>query len=221
MTDTDTSMPTVLLTGFGPFGGHDDNPSQAVVRALDDKVVAGHRIVGRALPVEFGASLRALRRAIRQLRPVLVICVGQAGGRANLSLERVAINVDDARIPDNAGAQPVDTAVVAGGPAAYFTTLPVKAMLVALTRAGIPAEVSQTAGTFVCNHVFYGTMHALRRHRAVRGGFIHIPYSDAQAACHPGQPGLPLETMIDGVRIAVEAALSHASDVTLAAGAEH
>ena len=217
----DASLPTVLLTGFAPFGGHVDNPSQAVVRALDGEVVAGHRLVGRELPVEFGRSLRTLRGAIREARPALVVCVGQAGGRAKISLERVAINVDDARIPDNAGAQPVDTPVVAGGPAAYLTTLPVKAMLVAMTRAGIPVEVSQTAGTFVCNHVFYGLMHALRRRKPVRGGFIHIPYSDAQAACHPGQPGLPLETMVAGVRIAVEAALSHATDVVVAAGAEH
>jgi len=214
-------MPVVLLTGFAPFGGEDENPSQAVVRTLDGEVVAGHRIVGRELPVVFGESLHALRHAIGQVRPALVVCVGQAGGRANISLERVAINVDDARIPDNTGAQPIDRAVVAGGPAAYFTRLPVKAMLVAMTRAGIPTEVSQTAGTFVCNHVFYGLMHALRRRRTVRGGFIHIPYSAAQAARHPGQPGLPVETMVSGIRIAVEAALSHAVDVAVTGGAEH
>ncbi len=128
-----------------------------------------------------------------EVKPALVLCVGQAGGRAQLSLERVAINVDDARIPDNAGACPIDAAIATDGPAAYFTTLPIKAMLAALREAGFPAEVSQTAGTYVCNHVFYGLMHALRHDQSVpgvRGGFIHIPYSPEQAAHHPGAPSL-------------------------------
>lgn len=216
-----TDAPTVLLTGFEPFDGDDTNPSQAVVRALDGRMLAGHRIVGRELPVVFGQSLQALRCALRQTRPALVVCLGQAGGRAGLSLERIAINVDDARIPDNAGAQPVDTPVVAGGPAAYFTSLPIKAMRMALDDAGIPASVSQTAGTFVCNHVFYGLMHALRRRRGVRGGFIHVPWSDLQAARRPGAPGLPVATMVEGIGIAVDAALAHPVDVAVAAGAEH
>lgn len=213
--------PTVLLTGFEPFDGDDTNPSQAVVRALDGRMLAGHRIVGRELPVVFGQSLQALRRAIRQTRPALVVCLGQAGGRAGLSLERIAINVDDARIPDNAGAQPVDTPVVGGGPAAYFTGLPVKAMRMALDAAGIPASVSQTAGTFVCNHVFYGLMHALRRRKGVRGGFIHVPWSEEQAARRPGEPGMPVATMAEGVRIALEAALAHPVDLPVPGGAEH
>ena len=213
--------PTVLLTGFEPFDGDDTNPSQAVVRALDGRMRAGHRIVGRELPVVFGQSLQALRRAIRQTRPALVVCLGQAGGRAGLSLERIAINVDDARIPDNAGAQPVDTPVVGGGPAAYFTGLPVKAMRMALDAAGIPASVSQTAGTFVCNHVFYGLMHALRRRKGVRGGFIHVPWSEEQAARHLGEPGMPVATMAEGVRIALEAALAHPVDLPVPGGAEH
>ena len=213
--------PTVLLTGFEPFDGDDTNPSQAVVRALDGRMLAGHRIVGRELPVVFGQSLQALRRAIRQTRPALVVCLGQAGGRAGLSLERIAINVDDARIPDNAGAQPVDTPVVGGGPAAYFTGLPVKAMRMALDAARIPASVSQTAGTFVCNHVFYGLMHALRRRKGVRGGFIHVPWSEEQAARHPGEPGMPVAAMAEGVRIALEAALAHPVDLPVPGGAEH
>lgn len=212
---------TVLLTGFQPFGGEQVNPSWQAVSALHGTRIARHRVVARELPVAFGASLKALRAALRDMRPALVICVGQAGGRAQLSLERVAINIDDARIPDNTGQQPVDVPVVAEGPAAYFSTLPVKAMRHALNAAGFPAEVSQTAGTYVCNHVFYGLMHALRRQRIVRAGFIHIPYSPAQASMHPGTPSVAVETVTEALRLAVKVALNTRMDARLAAGAEH
>lgn len=217
---TKSRLPTILLTGFAPFGGETRNPAWEAVSALGGVRISGHRVVARELPVVFGASLKVLRAAIRDTRPALVLCVGQAGGRAQLSLERVAINVDDARIADNAGACPIDMPVVADGPDAYFTTLPIKAMLVALREAGIPAEVSQTAGTYVCNHVFYGLMHALRRTR-VRAGFIHVPYAPAQAALHPGAPSLAIETMVAGLRIALRAALTTTTDRRIAAGAEH
>lgn len=212
---------TVLLTGFQPFGGEQVNSSWQAVSALHGTRIAGHRVVARELPVAFGASLKALRAALRDMRPALVICVGQAGGRAQLSLERVAINIDDARIPDNTGQQPVDVPVVAEGPAAYFSTLPVKAMRHALNAAGFPAEVSQTAGTYVCNHVFYGLMHALRRQRIVRAGFIHIPYSPAQASMHPGTPSVAVEMVTEALRLAVKVALNTRMDARLAAGAEH
>ena len=212
---------TILLTGFAPFGGEELNPSWQAVAALDGERIGGHRVMARLLPVEFGASLDALRVALEHVRPALVLCVGQAGGRAQLSLERVAINVDDARIPDNAGAAPVDAPIAADGPAAYFATLPIKAMLAALREAGIPAEVSQTAGTYVCNHVFYGLMHALRATPGVRGGFVHIPYSPQQAARHAGAPSLALETVVQALRIALETAIDTAADRRLAAGAEH
>lgn len=211
---------TVLLTGFAPFAGEATNPSWEAARQLHGRRIAGHRVVSRQLPVEFGTSLKALRAAIRETKPTLVLCVGQAGGRAAISLERVAINVDDARIPDNAGAQPVDTKIVENGPAAYFTGLPIKAMLAALREAGIPAEVSQTAGTYVCNHVFYGLMHALR-HRRIRGGFVHIPYAPEQALRHPGAPALDLDTVVRALRIAIQTAMATANDTRLAAGAEH
>lgn len=216
-----TSPATVLLIGFAPFGGETANPSWEAVRQLHGRRVAGHRIVARQLPVEFGASLKAMRAAVREAKPKLVVCVGQAGGRAAISLERVAINVDDARIPDNAGAQPVDVEIVRDGPAAYFTGLPIKAMLAELRAAGIAAEVSQTAGTFVCNHVFYGLMHALRHQPGVRGGFIHVPYSPAQATRRPDAPSLPAATVAEGLRIAVQAALDTAQDLRIAAGAVH
>lgn len=214
-------LPTVLVTGFEPFGGERSNPSWDAVHALDGARIASHRIATRCLPVEFGASLSALRQAIGELQPALVLCVGLAGGRASLSLERVAINVIDARIPDNAGACPIDEAIAADGPAAYFSGLPIKAMLAALREAGIPAEVSQTAGTYVCNHVFYGLMHALRDRPGVRGGFIHIPFSTEQAAAHPGAPGLPIATVSAGLRIAVRVTLTTTDDRRIAAGAEH
>lgn len=214
-------LPTVLLTGFEPFDGETVNPSWEAVRALHGKRIGGHRVVARALPVVFGAAGTALRVALRETQPALALCVGQAGGRAQLSLERIAINVDDARIADNTGACPIDTPVVADGPAAYFATLPVKAMLAALRDAGIPAEVSQTAGTYVCNHVFYGLMHALRRTPRVRGGFMHIPYSPEQAAAHPGAPSLATEVVVEGLRVALRAALENRTDLRITGGAEH
>lgn len=215
------AAPTVLLTGFAPFGGDAGNPSWEAARALDGTRIRGHRVVSRCLPVEFGRSLRELRAAIREVQPAAVVCVGLAAGRPQVAIERVAINVDDARIADNAGASPVDAPVVAGGPAAYFATLPIKAILLALREAGIPAGISQTAGTYVCNHVFYGLMHALRRTPGVRGGFIHVPYAPADAVAHPGAPSLPLELTTEALRIAIRATLATGKDRRVAAGAEH
>ena len=165
----------------------------------------------------FGASARRLHALLAQHRPALAICLGLAASRAALSLERVALNIDDARIPDNAGAQPIDTLVVPGAPAAYFSTLPIKAMQAQLNWAGIPAEISQSAGTFVCNHVFYALMHRLataRGLRRTRGGFIHVPMLPEQ-----GAPSLPLETMVQGLRIAIRTALTVPHDLRLPGGA--
>ena len=214
-------LPTILLTGFEPFDGQSINPSWEAVHALHGKRIAGHRVVARRLPVTFGASLKLLRAAIREVSPALVICVGLAGGRTHISLERIAINVDDARIPDSDGDQPVDEAIVAGGPAAYFATLPIKSMLAGLRAAGFPVEVSQTAGTYVCNHVFYGLMHALRQRPRIRAGFIHIPYSPQQAAAIADAPGLAVETVTEALRLALRIAIATSNDQRLAAGAEH
>jgi pyroglutamyl-peptidase len=206
----------VLVTGFDPFGGSPVNPSWYAVQALHGREIAAHRIVGAELPTVFGASIERLEQLLLQHRPRLVICTGQAGGRGALSLERVAINVNDARIPDNAGEQPVDTTIAADGPAAYFTTLPIKAMLQALLADGIRAEVSQTAGTFVCNHVFYGLMHLLAqpRFQGVRGGLIHVPYLPEQ-----GQPSMLLSQIVRGLEVAIECALATEHDIRKQAGA--
>jgi pyroglutamyl-peptidase len=148
-------MKTVLLTGFEPFDGAAINPSWEAVRQLDGWVGDGFKVVARLLPCVFGRAAEACSPSSTKSSPTSSIAVGQAGGRPEISIERIAINVDDARFVDNAGQQPVDLPIVDGGPAAYFTTLPIKAMVAAMREQGLKAGVSQTAGTFVCNHVFY------------------------------------------------------------------
>ena len=211
-------MKTVLLTGFEPFAGDKLNPSGEIARQLDGAVIGGWQVRGAVLPCVFGKSAKELDRLLKAHRPALVICLGLASGRAEITPERVAINVDDARLPDNAGRQPVDRPIVVGGPAAYWSTLPIKAIVQALRRNRIPAAVSQTAGTFVCNHVFYALMHRLAQKRtAVRGGFIHIPAQPELAK--KGQPSLPLRTMRDAVALAIEVAAKRGRDVRRAGGA--
>ena len=205
-------MKTVLLVGFEPFGGDGLNPSEEIADTLDGQTIHGRLVAGRVLPCEFGEARVGLAKLVRAIHPELVIAIGQAGGRAEITPERVAINVDDARIPDNAGRQPIDRPVVRGGPAAYWSTLPIKAIVAALKEEGIPAAVSQTAGTFVCNHVFYGLMHELRWQKKIRGGFIHVPWTTAQAAKRKG-PGLPLEQMVRGIELAIETAVSVRRDL--------
>jgi pyroglutamyl-peptidase len=214
--------PIALVTGFEPFAGEQVNPSQEIARALDGETIAGHRIVSATLPTEFARSLFALEALIEKHRPALVLALGQAGGRAGISLERVAINLIDARIADNAGTQPVDVAVVENAPNAYFSTLPLKAMLVRLRAEGIEAALSHTAGTFVCNQVFFGLAHLLATaHPQVRGGFVHVPYLPEQAARHAGSPEMPLEAMIAAVHLALEVALTTQQDLRYPAGTTH
>ena len=202
------NTPRILLTGFEPFGGDPVNPSLLIARALDGEVVAGARVEAVELPCVFHRALSALDEALARTRPVLAVALGLAAGREGLSIERVAINVDDARIPDNAGAQPMDEPIAPGGPAAWFSTLPIKAMAAELNAAGVPASVSQTAGTFVCNHVFYGLQQRLVG-TGVRSGFIHVPLLPEQAARYPGKPVLALEDQVRGVRLALQVALTH------------
>ncbi len=206
---------TILVTGFEPVGGDAFNPSQAVAQALAGRTIAGRRVVGAVLPCVFGRANEELRRLLRRHRPGLVVCLGLAAGRDEITPERVAINVDDARIPDNAGAQPVDRPIARGGPAAYFSTLPVKAIVAALRAAGPRASVSQTAGTFVCNHVFYGLMRALARRPGVRGGFVHVPPV-------PARDGLPdageLSRLTAAIALVLEVAARNRRDLRQGGG---
>ncbi len=217
-------MPKIILvTGFEPFDGERVNPSWEIAARLDGWTVGDHLVVARRLPCVFAPILEALDRELTALSPDIVVAIGQAGGRVDLSLERVAINVDDARIADNTGARPIDEPVVAGGPAAYFTTLPVKATRQRLHEAGLPASVSNTAGTFVCNHAFYALRHLVATtHGGVRAaGFVHIPYLPQQALRHPGAASMGLETLEAAFRIVLDTAVAVRVDEPIAAGATH
>lgn len=233
-------MVRILVTGFEPFGGQSLNPSWEVARALHgmqlqglpgaqgaqgeqgnqgnqgdegvQDVLSAHSATVTAvqLPCVFAQALPALQQALAQHRPDIVLALGQAEGRCDFSIERVAINVQDARIPDNAGAQPIDVPVIAGGPAAYFSTLPIKSLVAGLKAAGFPASVSQTAGTFVCNQVFYALQHALAG-LGVHSGFMHLPLLPEQAAQWPGPtlPSWPASLQIAGVTQALALLVAH------------
>ncbi|TNH43598.1 pyroglutamyl-peptidase I [Photorhabdus luminescens] len=215
-------MKTVLITAFEPFDGEAINPSWESVRQLQNQQLSGAHIETRQLPCVFNTSLTNLYAAIDEIQPELVIAVGQAGGRSDITVERIAININDARIPDNQGNQPIDTPIVTTGPAAYFATLPIKAIVSGLQAAGIPASISQSAGTYVCNHVMYGLLHYLTlTYPNVRGGFIHIPYLPEQAVKHPGTPSMALETITTALKIAIKQALENSEDMVTSGGTTH
>lgn len=211
-------MQTILLTGFEPFGGEQSNPSWLAAQQLDGYQLDDEvRIVSRQLSCVFEKSQQELKTAIDELKPVLVLALGQAGGRTELCFEKVAINFIDARIADNAGIQPVGEPVVAEGPTAYFTTLPIKAMVNHLKQQGIPAAVSYTAGTYVCNTVFYALMHQLRHNPKVRAGFLHIPYAPEQAI-GKAVASMPVDMVVNALKLCLPVALRTAEDLQLAAG---
>lgn len=202
-----------LVTGFEPFGGDGVNPSGEALKLLPERL-GNLRIETRLLPCRFGAAITVIDEALTALAPDIVLATGLAGGRTELSLERVAINIDDARIADNGGAQPVDRPIVANGPAAYFATLPIKAAVVAMREAGLPAAVSNSAGTFVCNHVFYRLMHlAATRFPAIRAGFLHVPYLPSQAAALPGTPSMALDQIVRGIETILAVTAARTDDI--------
>ncbi|MFJ8824565.1 pyroglutamyl-peptidase I [Streptomyces sp. NPDC102467] len=214
-------MTRVLLTGFEPFGGESVNPSWQAAELVAAAPPDGLAVTAVQLPCVFGESLTALRSAVERVRPELVVCLGQAGGRTGVTVERVAINVDDARIPDNAGAQPIDEPVVPGGPAAYFSSLPVKACVAAMRGAGVPTALSNTAGTFVCNHVAYGLGHLLATELpGVRGGFVHVPWAPSQVP-DGNAAALPAELVATGIRALLAVAAETTTDIRVTEGATH
>lgn len=199
----------ILVTGFDPFGGEAINPSWEAVRRLP-KQIAGAEISAVQLPTSCERSLEVVERSIAEVAPRVVLSVGQAGGRRGITVERVGINVDDYRIPDNDGVQPVDQPVVSGGPDAYFSNLPIKAMVEAVRGAGLEASVSNSAGTFVCNHVLYGVRHlGATRHPGLKSGFVHVPFLPEQVKGRDDLPSMTLEDDVRALAAAIQAIVDY------------
>lgn len=208
----------VMVTGFDPFGGESINPAYEAVKLLPDEI-AGASVVKLEVPTVFQKSIHALDQAMEQEQPDLVLCVGQAGGRYDLTIERVAINVDDARIADNEGNQPIDEPIFADGQPAYFSNLPIKAMVKNVRTKNLTASVSNTAGTFVCNHLMYGLLHMIdRKYAGVRGGFVHVPYIVEQVVEKRNMPSMSVENIAKGLEAMIEAAVLNTEDVKIAEG---
>lgn len=211
----------VLVTGFDPFGGEPINPAWEAVKAMKD-TIAGAEIIKMQIPTVVGKSIEKIHQKMKELQPDLVISVGQAGGRFGVTPERVAINVTDARIPDNEGNQPIDEPIFSDGPAAYFSNLPVKAMVQAIKDAGYPSVLSNSAGTYICNHVMYGILYYIEKEFPnVRGGFIHVPYAPSQVVNKPSTPSMALADITASLEAAVAAAISSKEDIRAVGGEIH
>ena len=212
----------ILVTGFDPFGGEKVNPALEVVKSLPSEI-HGAEIHWVEIPTVFYQSAEVLETAIVHYQPDAVLCIGQAGGRASLTPERVAINQDDARIPDNQGNQPIDTSIRLDGEAAYFSTLPIKAMVQAIKEEGLHASVSNTAGTFVCNHLMYQALYlADKKFPNMRAGFMHIPYMTEQVVNKPNTASMCIRDIVRGIEAAIGAIVDHKDkDLKLVGGATH
>ena len=207
----------IIVTGFDPFGGETINPSIECVKALPE--IEGVELIRLELPTVFKESAKRLNEVINDVKPDAVLSVGQAGGRPGITMERIAINVDDARIPDNISQQPIDETIQTEGEAAYFTTLPIKRIVKAIREAGIPAEVSNSAGTFVCNHIMYQSLFAATKaDKPFKAGFMHIPFIPEQTK---DKPSLPLEESTKALQIAIETIRDylHDEDIKVQEGA--
>ena len=198
----------IIVTGFDPFGGEKINPSIECVKALPE--IEGVELIRLELPTVFKESAKRLNEVINDVKPDAVLSVGQAGGRAGITMERIAINVDDARIPDNISQQPIDETIQTEGEPAYFSTLPIKRIVKAIREAGISAEVSNSAGTFVCNHIMYQSLFAATKaEKPFKAGFMHIPFIPEQTT---DKPSLPLEESTKALQIAIETIRDYLND---------
>lgn len=210
-------MKKLLLTAFTPFDGEKINPALEAVKLVKDKI-GNLEIVKLEVPTVFGKSIDTVREAIERERPDFVLSIGQAGGRAEITPERVAINLNDARIPDNEGNQPIDEPVFPDGENAYFSTLPVKAMVEAIRKEGLPSSLSNSAGTYVCNHLMYGVLYYLDKRPSIKAGFIHVPYIPEQTKNKKEMPALELSEIVRGLEAAITAIAINGTDKKLAYG---
>ena len=212
----------VLVSGFDPFGGDEINPAFEAVKLIPEQV-AGAEIIKVEIPTVFGKCAVVLKEAITRHQPDAVLCVGQAGGRSVISVEKVAINLGEARIADNEQQQPTDQALIEDGPTAYFATLPLKAMVKNIKEHGIPASISYTAGTFVCNDIMYHLLYMIEHEfPQMRGGFIHVPFDTMQVLDRPeGTPSMPVATIAKALEYALEAIVENENDVSGEAGTTH
>ncbi len=211
----------VLITGFDPFGGETINPAWEAVKAIKNEI-AGAQIFKMQIPTVVNKSIEKIHEKMVEIHPDIVISVGQAGGRFGVTPERVAINITDARIPDNEGNQPIDIPIFEDGDDAYFSNLPVKAMVQAIKDAGYPSVLSNTAGTYICNHVMYGILYYIKKEfPGVRGGFIHVPYAASQVVDKPGTPSMAIADIAASLEAAVRAAVMTGTDIKAVGGEIH
>ncbi len=193
----------ILLTGFEPFNGEEINPSWELVKTLNNKILSDFEIISEQIPTVFNKSAKVLKQYIDKYQPKIIICFGQAGGSQGVRLERVAINLDDASISDNDGNQPVDKTILENGPNAYFTKLPVRQISQELNNVSIPNFLSLSAGSYVCNHLFFHLMNEIKSTETI-GGFIHIPFLDKQVVNKKNTFSLDLETLQKALNIILE-----------------
>ena len=209
----------VLITGFDCFGGESINPALEAVKKLPD-TIEGAEIIKLEIPTVFRKSSEKIEENIIKHNPDIVLSIGQAGGRFGITPERVAINIDDARIEDNEKNQPIDVAIFEDGENAYFSNLPIKAMVKEMNESGIPASVSNTAGTFVCNHVMYGILYLIdKKYPNIRGGFIHVPYIPSQVTTKPNMPSMSIDDISKGLELSIKAIIENSSDIKTIGGA--
>ena len=203
----------ILVTGFDPFGGEPINPAIKSVKRLPDNL-AGAEIIKLEIPTVRKKSLEKIEKAINEHNPDVILSIGQAGGRFDISIERIGINLDDFRIPDNEGNQIIDEPIFPDGENSYFVKLPVKAMVQNVQKNNIPASVSYTAGTFVCNHVLYGVLYLIeKKYKGKKSGFIHIPFLPQQVVDKRNTPSMELNTIVKGLTAAIEAIVKNNEDI--------